>query len=120
MLKKYAIQLGIIFTAITLSFIHISTPVASAISTHHSSSHSQHSPNTSCQSICQANINKLKIKIQKDSQRDTEPYDFIATNNSLDISLLEDNLLKSNKLWLQTSWIPPDIALLSGYYSTSL
>lgn len=120
MLKKYSIHLGVIFTATVLSLIHIYTPVTSAISTHHSSSHSQHTPNSSCQSICQANVNNLKVKILKDSDRDKKPYDYTLIHKSSRVSLLEEGLLTSSRLWLQTSWMPPDIALLSGYYSTSL
>lgn len=111
--------MGAIFTATLVGLIHIYTPLAQALSSH-SQSHGKHISDASCQTLCQVTHEKQKVKTSTLKQQDREPSLKPLYLSDLAIEISGVGILSADSLWRESSWVPPDIALLSGYYSTSL
>ena len=118
MFKRYTSIIGIVFTVAILGIVHTYSPVARSISPH--SSHTQHTADASCQVACQATVDRQKNKPSNMQKDDTAPEPTFAFNNAIPIEIMGVGLLQDSALWRQSSWVPPDITLLSSYYSSGL
>jgi hypothetical protein len=116
-IKKHLVIIGTIFTAALFGLVHIYTPVAQGLSSH---SHSQHARDSSCQTLCQVAHEKQKIRTSVQDEQDKDPLSGPLYFNATAIDAVGVGLLRDGVIWRQSSWIPPDITLLSGHYSSSL
>lgn len=119
MFKRYTTSLGIIFTVGMLGIVHIYSPVARGLSSH-TTSHSQHVSDSNCQVACQATVDKRKDQPSDLKDQDDTPTPKPLYFNTVAIETIGVGLLQDGALWRQSSWMPPDITLLSGHYSSSL
>jgi hypothetical protein len=119
MFKRYTASIGIIFTVVMLGVVHIYSPVARGLSAH-TASHSQHASDSTCQIACQATVDKQKNRPSSVKDQDDNPSPRPPYFNTVAIEAMGVGLLKAGTVWRQSSWVPPDITLLSGHYSSSL
>lgn len=118
MFKRYTSIVGIMFVVAVLGIIHTSSPVVRSLTIQ--GSHAQHTADTTCQVACQVTVNRHKNKspgTKKDNEAPEPKFAFMGT---LPIETVGVGLLTDTALWRQSSWLPPDTTLLSGYYSSSL
>lgn len=118
MLKRFMTSISAIFAIVALGVIHVSSPVVSASS--HVASHSQHATDNGCKVVCQATVNKQKNRTPDNQKHDEIPSPYFVDFNTVQLTHVGVGLLTSNRIWLESSWIPPDLILLGGAYSTSL
>lgn len=119
MFKRYTTSIGIIMTVLMLGVVHIYSPVARGLSSH-TTSHSQHTTDATCQVACQATVDKQKNRLSAVKDQDDNPSPKPLYFNTVAIEAVGVGLLQAGALWRQSSWVPPDITLLSGHYSSSL
>ena len=108
-----------IFVALVFSLAHMYTPVVRSV-TSHSSSHSSHFTNSSCQTVCYAAMGGQQGKLHSVKKFKKTPVPEYAHLNQVAIDKLGIGLLQPSSLWRQSSWVPPDIVLLSGHHTTDL
>ena len=118
MFKRYTSLIGIVFTVAILGIVHTYSPVARSFSPH--GTHAQHVADTNCQVACQATVDRQKNKPSNIQKDDKAPEPTFVSLNTISVEAMGIGLLQDGVLWRQSSWVPPDIALLSGYYSSSL
>lgn len=119
MFKRYTTSIGVILMVLMLGVVHIYSPVARAVSPP-IGMHAQHSGDPTCQVACQATIDKQKAKSTTVKEQDDTPSPKPLYYNTIAIETIGVGLLQPGTLWRQSSWLPPDITLLSGHYSSSL
>lgn len=119
MLKRYIKTFGVGFVAIALSFIHIFSPIAT-LAMSSESSHGRHANTTIHLSSCQETPVNQKFKpISIFKKRTNKPEPAVAFSVAPSVTDSGIGLLKPTNLWLQSSWTPPDLLLLSSRYTTS-
>jgi len=117
MLKRLIGYSGTFLAFIALGLVHISPAAAISISNH--SSHNDHKA-VSCQVACQTTPQRKEDRLYvEDNEKDDEKDTILAFN---EVALADSGvgLLKENAIWKQSSWVPPDLLLESGAYTTSL
>ncbi len=119
MIKRYFIRIGIFLSVAMLVMVHIYSPVARSLSSH-SPSHSHHVSDSSCQLVCQATVDKRKNHPSELKDQDDMPISKPLYFNAVAVEMMGVGLLQDGTLWRQSSWLPPDITLLSGHYSSGL
>lgn len=118
MRKRYTSFIGIIFTVAILGIVHTYSPIARNLLNH--TAHVQHGADPSCQIACQATVDRQKNKPSDTKKEEDDPSPKLAYINTIPIEIMGVGLLQEGSLWRQSSWLPPDIPLLSGYYSSGL
>lgn len=118
MIRMYITSVVASFAIAVLGFVHAYTPIVSAST--HTVSHSQHTGDNGCKVVCQATMTKHKKQASYQQKRDADPVPYFAHFSSTKLVNIDNGLLSANHIWRHSSWIPPDIILLSGAYSTDL
>gem|GEM_PF-5886606 len=118
MIKKYTAYITVITAALSLVFAYVQPVMASTSS--HSSTHSTHISDSTCQTACSMTVNKHKDKLRKDVKNKKAPQPLYVHLNNVSIQSLGNGIYPPNQVWIQSSWVPPDIVLLSGYHSSGL
>ena len=118
--KRITSIAGFVFIVAILGIVHLYSPVARSLSSH--SMHLQHTGDASCQTVCQAVLDRRKNQPTNIEQQDDDPFAgvLVFPGQNIGIEMLGVGLLQDGAVWRQSSWVPPDIPLLSGYYSTGL
>ncbi len=103
-----------LFAVLGISFSHLSlnlSDVTMSMDTHFNAA--------VCQNVCTyATVANNDQRLLRTEHIDKEPGPFYLTVIVIDILLI--SVLYYRKLYLLSSWRPPDIVLLSGKYSDSL
>lgn len=118
MIKKYTAYVTVIVAALSLLLAHVQPVMASTAS--HGSIHSTHVSAGNCQTACSVTVNKYKdrlLKIVKNKKNPTPHYTYLA---NISTETFGKAILPPDHIWTQSSWVPPDIVLLSGYHSSGL
>lgn len=114
---KRLLRIGVFITLMSVGLLQSSSL---ALATGPPSlAHSEYEKN-SCKVACHVTLNNREDRIdaEEDEPDDLKTTDFPRTNVALTYTGV--GLLTENSIWKNSSWVPPDITLMSGAYSVSL
>ena len=114
---KRLLRTGVFLTLLSVGFLQ-SSSLALAIGPP-SPAHSEYEKN-SCKVACHATLNNREDRLdaKEDEPDELKTIDFPRTTVAL--TYVGVGLLTENSIWKNSSWVPPDITLMSGAYSVSL
>lgn len=117
MIRNCTRYIGTFLTLVVFGLVHVSPAMASSMP--HPSGHSDHGA-VSCQVACQATPQNQEDELGIEAKEKDDKKDPVPIAGEIELIDSGVGLLRENQIWKQSSWVPPDLLLQSGAYSTSL
>ena len=117
MLKRLISYSGTFLAFVLLGLVHLSPAVGAGMPS--PSGHGDHGT-ISCQVACQATPQRQEDKLNSENNEKDDEKDTSLAFNEVELINSGVGLLRETAIWKQSSWVPPDLLLQSGAYSTSL
>ena len=117
MLRRFIRYTSLLLVFMVLGLVYV-VPAAAA------NPHALHTGDdyaaVSCQVVCQSASQKTEEQPNFEDDSKDDEKDFLPVLDCTELACSGVGLLQDNAIWKLSSWVPPDLLLQSGAYTTSL